>query len=240
MTVDGYLDDWKGISVRLLDEQGTSIALCNHESNLFIMFRFRDPALARAIRTSGLRLWLNEGASKESKTGLLVIDGPSLSDLMALDDRFGSEEISPEQQERMAQMAERFQSQFRFVDKDNMIDAEIAPDGSNGPSYAWQETDGFFVFEFGLPLKESSPRDYGYQLQPGSSLTIGAEWGGRRERRPRDGDGPQMRGDDSGGQGLRQRPGGGGGRGGMRQEGQRRSQPEKQQIWIPSRLAVAP
>lgn len=187
---------------------------------------------------SGLRLWLNEGISKEQKLGLLVIDGSNLSDLMAPDDRLGAGEPDPEQQERLDRLNERLRSQFRFIDTENMIDTEIAVDGSNGPSFAWQEGDGFFVFELGLPLRESSQQDYGCRLQPGSSVTVGAEWGGRRERRPRQGDRPQMRGSDSGGQGQRQRPGDD--RSGMRPEGRQRRGLEKQQVWIPSRLAVAP
>lgn len=232
IVIDGKIDDWEGIPTHLFEKQMAAVAMCNDSSNLYLVFRFRDPALARTIRMSGLTLWIDNTGGSDKDFGVKYNGAPEME--------FSSPEGMPadgsagERRQRLSMMKEKNPVQFMLIDKGSIFQEAIIPvDGREGPAVACDTSLSFFTYEFRIPLVKSELNYYGIDAVPGRDIAIGAVWGGTDDRRGMDG---PPSGGMSGG------PGGGipgGGRpGGMRPGGRRPSGFEEQEVWITLTLAA--
>lgn len=134
------------------------------------------------------------------------------------------------------------QRRFTCAIKDRIEEKGIPTDGAEGPTAAFGVDQGFFVYEFSIPLDEGGVRYYGIGAKPGDKISVGAFWGDMSELRRRGdrGGGTRPGGMGGGGMGGRTggRSGGYGGMGGMR-GGDRPDRPEPVEIWIKTALAEA-
>ena len=205
-TPDGQTADWSGVSTTYFHEEEVVLGLCSDADKLHILFRFRDPAWARAISMGGLNIWLDADGGKSKNLGIRCKGMPSMEEIRALDgsDRGSADDrMSPDMIEMQSRQRRGDQRPFVFVDQENILNVEIPVDGSKGPAAGFAMDQSFFTYEFSIPLKESVARYYGLNCEPGRTISIGAEWGGMdRPKRP------------SGAMGSGSK-GGGGGRGGM-------------------------
>ena len=63
----------------------------------------------------------------------------------------------------------------------------IRPDGTLGPAIAIDTSDGFYTYEFSIPLQESEVRFFGLGASSNSDIAINVKWGeiDREEMRER-------------------------------------------------------
>jgi len=245
VVVDGLSGDWPDSSTHYFPDEQIVLGLANDSSNLYMLFRFRDPKWAGAIAREGLTVYLDKQTKKKEDVGIHCAGLPSREQLLEImpdsegDDterRWGNR-IKPSGSE------EKDQRKFVFFDKENILDVNIPTDGSKGPSIAFAVEGGMFTYEFGIPLYESVVRNYGLGIQGNQSLDIGVIWGGVPEGSHARPDSPSTgMGGRSGAKGGGMRGGGGrGGKGGGRsgQDG-RPQMPEEQEVWIRTQLATQP
>jgi hypothetical protein len=114
------------------------------------------------------------------------------------------------------------------------VNKVVPLDGAEGPAAAFDTSNGFFVYEFKIPLEQGRDRYYGIGIEPGHKIAIGAEWGDMgdfRRRQPGEmgGSGGPMPGGGSGGGFDGHRRMGG---------GQRPKMPTKQEVWFKTKIAV--
>ena len=233
ITVDGDVADWDSIPTVYLDDEGVVMGICNDSANVYMMYRFRDAKSLRAIRMTGLTIWLDANGKKKKEFGIRYNGGPSFEEMRELtgtdeEDPFGN--ISTERKERMIRRMSRDEEQFSVIYRGKEQRETIPTNGSRGPAASFASSYGFVAYEFSIPLQTSDYGTFGIGAQPDRMIGIGSEWGGR----PQGGGGrPGMdRGGVGGGRGGSR----GGGRG-QRDGGGRMQMSEKQEFWFKTELA---
>ncbi len=242
ITADGSNVDWGDIPTIFFEDQQAVLGIANDSDNLYLLMRFRDQKWARAIKMSGLKIYVDAKGGKSTDLCIQYIGGPDLAALQR--DEMGrgrggmerGEDIEKRMKTGMGDHRE-----FVFADKENLLDVDLPTDGSRGPAVSFDTSMSFFTYEFSIPLAESEVRNYGLGVEPGQTIGIGAIWGDfdkgkmREWMRPSGGMGGGMPGGGGRGGGM---GGGGGGRGGGGMGGQRPDMPEKQEIWFKTVLAT--
>ncbi len=240
--VDGEMTEWASGSTVYFEDPGVQLGLCNDSENLYILLRFNNQAWARAIRTGGMTLWLDNSGKKKKDLGVRYTGGPSLPDMQKSEttDRGGfRESLTPEQQQRLLEMQKAMADQITIIDKKNNEEKSVRADGSGGPAACFASPQGTYTYEFSIPLKKGDVFDCGIGAEPGQVICLGLEWGGmgkenRQRMMERMGGGPP--GGMAGGP-----PGGmGGGRGGGPRGGGGMEPPEEQELWVKTQLASPP
>jgi hypothetical protein len=233
--VDGEMTGWDGMPTTYFEELGAQLGLCNDGEKLYVLFRFNNESWARAIRTGGVTLWLDNSGKKKKDLGIRYTGGRSLPGMHKSEttDRGGfRESLTPEQQQRLAEVEETASDQITIIDKKNSQEKTMRADGSGGPAVSFASPQGTYTYEFSIPLKKGDVFDCGIGAEPGQVICLGLEWGGmgkqnRQRMMDRMGGGPPagMGGGPPGG-------GGGGPRGGGGMQ-----PPEEQELWVKTRLA---
>jgi hypothetical protein len=234
--VDGEMTEWPSGSTVYFEDSGVQLGLRNDNQNLYILFRFSNQAWARAIRRGGLTLWLDDSGKKNKDFGIRYTGGPSLSELQKMrpsGEGGFRDSLTPEQQQRLAEMEKATADQFTIINKKGDQEITLPADGSKGPAGSFASPQGTYTYEFSIPLKKSDVFDYGIGAQPGQTICLGLEWGGMSDRQRTMHEGGGMgRGPYGGGGGMRP------GRGGMPRSGMQ--PPEKQELWVKTQLASPP
>ncbi len=239
--IDGQRTEWNNIPATYFEDYDIAIGLCNDSDNFYFFFSFRNPMWAHAIRTTGLTLWLDGGGKKKKDLGIRYIGRPSLEELRK-NSGFDMPDKFAERLKERDDRREENPNQITILDKKNDREEILAAAAPEGPAVGFASSKDIYTYEFRLPLAESGLGQYGFGANPGETVCIGAEWGegefdmGERQR-------PGGMGGGIPGGGGRGMPGGGGGRGGGgfgRHGGTRPQFPEKQEIWIKTRLAIPP
>lgn len=247
ITLDGQRTDWPGNSISSLpDVKGASFGVCNDSQNVYVMLCFQNDQWARVIKMGGLTVWLDPQGKKKKQFMLKLVGGPGWEEIMKASGRSprpNQRTPSDSDQENGRERMRRSDTVFTCMQKDYLEEKAIPINGKEGPAAAFAVDKGFFVYEFSVPLRESSVLYYGLGAQPGQAISVGLVWGdidrsnmgGQRNET-----GFQM-GDRPGRGGF----GGGGfpgemGRGGGRREGGgegQRQMPQKEEVWLKARLA---
>jgi hypothetical protein len=241
--VDGKSTDWAGLSLTHFEKDGFSIGVANDNDRLYLMMRTHDASIVRTIRMTGLKLWLNTKGDKETGFGVKFRGGPSFGLVRRPPDM--QDQQRPEDRERPEMMEPRRPMRdtamvFTFVDEAQLIDLDIPVDGKLGPAIAVDTSEGFYSYEFSIPLQESKVRYFGLGAEPAQKLAIDAIWGdvdrsefGERRNGIHAGFGgePPLTGGMPPGGGR-----GGGPPGGM--GGGRRPEIKKVDVWFKTTLAV--
>jgi hypothetical protein len=259
--LDGRTGDWPEQSSTFIKEKDVLVRVCNDSQNVYVMLGFRNPQWAGIIKRSGLTLKLDPQAKNKDAFSVKLIDGPPMEQIRAIlgKDSAKTEQMPPDMGER-PEMGERQRTRDRQPEKEficskkgYLVDKPIPTDGSQGPAAGFGLENGFFAYEFSIPIGESSARFYGLGSKPGQKISIGLIWGemdknkmqGGRPSFGDDKDGPPGGGSGFPGGGGGGMPGGGkGGRGGGMGgppgggPGGKSGMPEKQEIWLKAQLSL--
>ena len=236
ITIDGKTTEWTSLLGKLLTEQNAALAVSNDQEFLYVTFRTTDIRWVTAIKMTGITLYLDSEGGKDKDFYIKYSGGPSREQLRTMVERIGSSEGQMSGQMRGGQMSGEDQPPYMLMFiKDQMAEKKIPLDGSQGPAAAFDTCQGFYTYEFRIPLAEGDAFRYGLGIDQGQKVGIGCVWGevsgGMKRERPSSGKGNGgmcgggMGGSRSGGMG-------GGGRG-----GERPGMPTKQEIWFKSILA---
>jgi len=238
--VDGKIDDWIDVPGIFFADQNAAVVVCNDEKSLYVLFKTTDYRWVRTIKMTGLTLYLNSENKKKKDFFIRLKGGPTQDQLNAMGDNRTSSSPSRRSYPTRDFEAHAEPSLTCYI-KDRIVEKPIPLDGSEGPSAAFDTSQGFFAYEFSIPLTEGSVRYYGIGAAPDRQIAIGAEWGAMAKgMRPSKG-GMGRRGGGGKQPGGAGRPGGMGGRGGMNSpSGARPEMPQKQEVWLETGLAIPP
>jgi hypothetical protein len=244
--IDGEMTEWPSGSTVYFEESGVQLGLRNDNQNLYILFRFNNQAWAQSIRMGGVTMWLDNSGKKKKDLGIRYTGGPSLSELQKMrpsSEGGFRESLTPEQEQRLAEMEKATADQITLVDKKSNQEITMRADGSGGPAACFASPQGTYTYEFSIPLKKGDVFDYGIGAEPGQLICLGLEWGGmgkedRQKMMKGTGDGPPggMGGGPPGGMGG----GPPGGMGGRPKGGPGMQQTEEQELWVKTQLASSP
>jgi hypothetical protein len=244
--VDGEITEWPSGSTVYFEDSGVQLGLRNDNQNLYILFRFNNQAWARAIHMGGVTLWLDNSGKKKKDFGIRYTGGAPLFGLQmpgASGEGGFREAMTPEQQQRLLNMAQDTVGQITIIDKKSDREITLRADDSGGPAFCFASPQGIYTYEFSIPLQKNDVFAYGIGVQPGQALSLGLEWGGmskedRQKMRERMGGG--RGGGPPGGMGGGQPGGMGGGREGGSRGGHGMQASEKQELWVKTQLASPP
>jgi hypothetical protein len=242
--VDGEMTEWASGSTVYFEDPGVQLGLRNDNQNLYILFRFNNQAWARAIRMGGVTLWLDNSGKKKKDFGIRYTGGPPLSELQKMrpsSEGGFRESLTPEQEQRLAEMEKATADQITVIDKKSNQELTMRADGSGGPAVCFASPQGTYTYEFSIPLEKSDVFDYGIGAQPGQTICLGLEWGGMSKanrQKMMEGMGGGMGGGPPGGMGGGPPGGMGGGRGGGHRGGPGMQTPEEQELWVKTQLAL--
>ena len=243
-SIDGNMKEWFDVESKYLSDQQASVSLCNDGTFLYILFKTREAKWARTIKMTGLNLYINKDGKNKKDFFIRFKGGPNYDQLKAMAGGMN------ERESRMSRMPADLRKKYEQAMNDNTqtlicsindnVNKVVPLDGTEGPAGAFDTSNGFFVYEFKIPLEQGKDRYYGIGIEPGHKIAIGAEWGDMGDFRRRQ---PGEMGGSGGpmpGGGGRQGGGGGFGSGGRRMGGGggRPEMPRKQEVWFKTRIAV--
>lgn len=243
LDVDGDMKDWDGHPTTFFEDQEVQVGLSNNHDQLYVLFRFNNESYARQIGMGGLTLWLDNSGKKKQESGLRYIGGrrPVADHGREATGRGGFEDQLTDEQKERLRKREEIVPHFMVINKDGQDQASLPVDGSRGPAMAFSEVKGMYTYEFSIPMAKTDVVRYGFDAHAGQGVSLGLELGldDQARKEMMGGPGGEMGGGPPGG-GMGGPPGGGmsgpGGPGGM----SRPEQPEKQEVWIKTILAVPP
>jgi hypothetical protein len=243
--LDGQMTDWPDGSANFIAEKDALIRVANDSTKVFVMLAFKKAQWAMIIRSSGLTVWLDGQGKKKKIFMLKLVDGPPLDEMRAAmgDQKDSPEQPSPEMMGRMQERDGRMEKSFNCAQKGYLEEKPIPLDGSQGPAAGFGFSNGFFAYEFSIPLSKSDVRYYGLGIQPGQAISVGFIWG-EMDKNKMPHDGPPGGGMDGqgppGGMGGGGMGGGRGGMGGGRHGGgfSGSHMLEKQEIWVKAKLSA--
>ncbi len=258
VTLTGKRADFPAGTLAMLEDQEASFGLCNDSQYLYVMLAIRNPMYAGMIRRSGLTIYLDASGKKSKDFLIKYTGGPTREQMMTLRKQgtdMQGRQIPPEMRERMNEPDSMRGPEFICYQKDRIAEKPIPVDGSEGPSAVFGVDQGFCVYQFRIPLRESEVRNYGMGVKQGQKFSVGLLWGEmseeRRGRGMMSGGGPGG-GPGGGGGGGMQPPGGmgggpgggmgggpGGGPGGPGGMMGRDQMPEKQEVWVKAKMGVS-
>ena len=238
--IDGLRSDWPEAAITVLSKPAVSIGAGNDSQQVCLMLSFKNPEWARLIRMSGLTIWLDGNGDKGKDFKLTFTGGPTMARIRTIAGRDSADMTAGmpfEFRDRMEQREARKVDSFTCYQKEYYVEEPIPMDGTKGPRAAYGIDNGYFVYEFSVPLEKSSMKIYGLGVPPDRTISVGLMWGGfdrdKMMDEMSDRDDGFFTGDIGG------VPGGGGseGKGGFPPGGRRGGHmPKKQEIWLKIRL----
>lgn len=245
--IDGAMSDWTDLSTRFLSEPKAVIGLSCDSTHLYLMLRFQDSRWAGMIKKAGLKLWLDPDGRKKEIFMLKYRGGPTPEQMQLLDDGAGDRGgRRPGDRANTGARSGGDNRMFTCAIKDRIEEKSIPVSGDEGPRASFGIDQGFFVYEFAIPLDEGGVRYYGFDARPGDEISVGVFWGDPDEMRQGGGNrgggppGGGRGGGMGGGGGRGGGRGGGGGKGGGGRGGMSASRPERPEpieFWVKTKLA---
>ncbi|MDD4052666.1 MAG: hypothetical protein PHR28_12315, partial [candidate division Zixibacteria bacterium] len=191
-------------------------------------------------RMGGLTIWLDGAGGKGKDFKLTFTGGPPMNRIMNMPGRDSADMsagMPPEFRERMEQREAAKVDSFTCYQKEYYVEEPIPMDGTKGPIAASGIDNGYFVYEFSVPLEKSTVKIYGLDVPPDQTISVGLMWGDFDRKKMMD-DMPDRRdgffGGGIGGVSTGGGPGGGGLPPGGRMGGH---MPKKQEIRLKVQLA---
>lgn len=215
LQIDGNSADWNIVpQVTWKDVNGT-IAVQNDADYLYLLIRFRDPGCLASCRRSGLTIWTNHENKKKKTLGFTYRSRTLIEQFRSKSGGgAGPDEPAASRRERAA---EPLRDEIIIRDNEQFRREMLPADGSRGIRAAYEEENGIYQFEIGIPLALSPTNSFAIGTHSGEKICIGLECGGggrmrREEGEPGSPEGmkPGIRGGAPGGMGgMGGRPGGG-------------------------------
>jgi hypothetical protein len=118
VNVDVEMTEWTGGSTVYFEDIGVQLGLRDDNQDLYLLFRFSNQTWVRAIRRSGVTVWLDTSGKKKKNFRIRYAGGPPLSELQKMEapSRGGFREtLIPEQQQRLQDMEEAAADQITLI-----------------------------------------------------------------------------------------------------------------------------
>lgn len=260
IVVDGRTSDWSSVQGVYLAEQNAAFTVNNDGEFVYVLFRTTDMRWAQTIKMTGLTLYFDVKGGKKKDVSICFKGGPTMEQAMALQKSSskGASDFPAPPSGKGGRGGQESQQPSLTCNIKGRIENQIIPTGgAAGPAAAFDTCQGFFTYEFRIPLAAGEGEYYGIGAKPGQIVSVGGIWGSMGETAEQGGPGGMGEppsggmggpgggmggpgggmGGPGGGMGG---PGGGSGGPGGRSGGERPAMPTEQEIWIKATVAAPP
>jgi len=178
--IDGDSKDWEGTTFSAWKNGGVQYAFQNDGNKLYLLFMITDPKLRSTIEELGLTVYVDLSGQESKDYGILFrrkrITANELIDLL--------EKLGPVSDERKEKIRATPFYNYSFAEVVNKKGEPVpAPQGVSGPPAMFKYTTEKknLIYELMIPLSRINPALPGLGAGPGSTLSLGFEWGGPTE-----------------------------------------------------------
>ncbi len=248
ITIDGDMSEWPDSTRTYFKKKKALVGVSNDGKNLYLLFRFGEPAWLTAMAMGNLTVWVDTSGKRQKQLGFRYSGGmdpaagmrapggrqPTGRRVPTGGDREGLRPPGGRQMEP---------PELRVISGDDDSGIGVSLQGADGPAARSSILDRIYTLELKIPLSDRPDDWYGIDVEPGALVSLGFELTIDREQIPEMGQRgvsggmrPGGIGGRSGGMsgGMGGRGGGtGGAMGGM-------TMPQEQKIWIKVVLAEPP
>lgn len=169
--VDGVIEDWKDIPRTFEKDLKMMFSIANNDDNLYIMYCFNDPDLARMIAMRGINIWFNDEGNKDKIFGISFkreFDRPPESLKKRSDDEFDQPPNFNRDIKNDLNM-----SHFMVQIKDSLIDMPI--ENVSGIEAGYKVVEGLYGFEIQVPVSPIKESQTILKIPEDNKLNIGIE-----------------------------------------------------------------
>ncbi len=251
ITIDGDMSDWPDSTRTYLKKEKALVGISNDGENLYLLFRFGEPAWLTAMAMGDLTVWVDTTGKRTRDLGFRYSGGIDPAGAMSTPaGRAPSGGRRPTGGDRPGQRPGGTRTieppALQVVREDAVVGVSL--NGADGPSARSSMIDRMFTLELRIPLNVQPGDAYGIDIGPGESVLLGFELAIDKDQigeMGRGGISVGMPGGGTGGRGGGMGGGMGGGRGGGRAGGMGggpggMTLPQEQKIWVQTMLAEPP
>ena len=175
--IDGTGKDWEGTTFDMWEKGGVQYAFRNDGNNLYLLFMITDAKMRSTIEDLGLTIYVDPAGGENKDYGILFRRKRiTANESIALLEKQGP--MSDEQKEKMR--VTPFYNYYFAEVVNNKGEPVPVPPGVAGPPAMFKYTTEkkSLVYELMIPLNRVNTALPGLGAGPGSTLSLGFEWGG--------------------------------------------------------------
>ena len=180
--IDGFNDDWAGVTLADEKKVKADYAFKNDAENLYVLFMFKDPKYLSSISATGMTLWFDSEGKKKKNYGINFIQK-----------KISADELISRVEKEKGPLPEDKKKEIRDNPSYLIFDTKIINKKSKPRSqptesskikagvFKFMKQQDSLVFEFAIPLKNMMEQGSGEGIEPGKKVKVGFEWGGMTE-----------------------------------------------------------
>ena len=180
VVANGSVDDWADKQVCSTMKDGLQLSVANDAECLYVMAKFRanDPQWSRAASRGGLTLRV-VGPNKRTMSFRLP-EGPERA--QGQRPGWSADSALGETPRPANPMWAEFEGKLVVTDVDKNV-IPVNPDGSQGPAAGFSSENGMCVYEFSVPLRDTTLGHYSLRAGAGAGLNLTVTAGPSAEMR---------------------------------------------------------
>jgi hypothetical protein len=181
VTADGLDDDWSGLQVCSTMKDGLQMTVANDAERLYVMAKFRanDPRWSRA---AGAGMTVRVTDARRRTMSFRLPEGPGRrfadDELRMTDEGIGRDRMPADSGPGPGGMPGRWRQAHaelagKLVVTDlDKVEIPVPADGSQGPAAAFLDNNAICLYEFSIPLSDSTFGHYSIDTRPGTGLHV--------------------------------------------------------------------
>jgi hypothetical protein len=174
--MDGNAGDWSESPLEYgLEKENISLGVRNDSSNLYLLLRFSDEEWARRISTFGLTLWMDREEKKGKTFGIRYGGGAAVRESLGTGDRVMGG-MHTTRGNKPPPIGGIEPGMITVVDED--LEVSLPEDNEFGPKAGSTYQNGFFSYEFEIPLLETDSISHAIGIDVNATIDLGVEIGG--------------------------------------------------------------
>ena len=242
--VDGEASDWESTPAQIIEKNDASMRILNDTENLYLLFQFTNPDLAKKAFMGGFKIWFD----KKRKRGLVYRGSFALAEsLRTLKSSDNMQKAARAGKQSPAPDLQTIKNIGRILMQTHDGKNSFSENEQKVPQAGSTFKNGIFCYEFVVPLLDWDGLPFVANIEEEEYTDLGLEFGGmdpaNRERVENRSNsmGGRQGGMGGGRGGMGGGKGGMGGRGGGRggQRPQRTASMDSEEIWFKVKLANA-
>jgi len=178
ITIDGDMSEWPDSNTTYLNKEKALVGISNDGENLYLLFRFGEPAWLTTMAMGDLTVWVSTSGKRTRDLGFRYSGGVDPSSAMrAPGGRESSGGRISTGGDRTGQRSggnRAIEPPTLNVIKGNAV-ISISLNGAVGPAARSSMLDRIFTLELKIPLSAGTGDWYGIDIRPGEMATLGFE-----------------------------------------------------------------
>jgi len=175
--IDGVAKEWDNVPLLTWDKAEIHYAFQNDADTLYILFIFKNPKFTSTVEVEGLTIYLDESGKTRNDYGINFRKRRiTAGELIKLLEKEGS--VSDEQKANV--QAKPFYDYYDSEVKGAKMESPqlTGPVGARRAIFRYAQQQKTLVYEFAIPLDRVTAAAAGVGARPGTTTSLGFEWGG--------------------------------------------------------------